>query len=661
MHEDAVPGTVAVPLPPRPILARAVYPLIIVVVICAVYSQAVRFDFLSYDDYDLISQNTDYLGNLRNLAASFTTHVFSTHRAESAYYRPLLLVSFIIDYRLWGLNPFGFHLVNVLLHAAAALVLYFLALHVTRESAVALMTSLLFALHPIQTEAVAWISGRNDILLGLWILLMVFCFIRSGESSVHRRGYLVLSALFFTLALFTKEAAAFCILLLPLYDLCVGKVSWRTLFKAGYLSRFILPAAALILYLFVRLTVIGELIGAERLYGGTPLLQRFFEMPATSAEHFRLLLFPTGLSVVHPRASLFWFQPPWNFAAFLVPPLVAAAIWVSWRRDPVICFGLLWFAVGLLPVLNIFPLAVPVLEHRLYVPLAGLALAGCQGVYRVCGMIAARSRTAGQGIPQSGTRGGTIPHGPVWRDTGGRKIFVIVSATVILILGIVSFERLPVWKDSETLWTDAIAKAPQEPRSYFNLAGYYFDRGQYERTIELLIRYLDRRPGDMTAYSKLRQTYFLAGRYQDAAGICRKMIALNPSNPNRYAEAAELFVRLNMPDSAVAIFQEGLIAVPNSFLLHQELAALYARTGATADAERHYRLALSLSPQSASAHFGLGMIYGLRGEDLQSISHIEEGMKYAKPPPEILQLLRILYARTGQHEKEQELLRDQGP
>jgi len=122
MHEDAVPGTVAVPLPPRPLLARAVYPLIIVVVICAVYSQAVRFDFLSYDDYDLISQNTDYLGNLRNLAASFTTHVFSTHRAESAYYRPLLLVSFIIDYRLWGLNPFGFHLVNVLLHAAAALV-----------------------------------------------------------------------------------------------------------------------------------------------------------------------------------------------------------------------------------------------------------------------------------------------------------------------------------------------------------------------------------------------------------------------------------------------------------------------------------------------------------------------------------------------------------
>ncbi|TLY27615.1 MAG: glycosyltransferase family 39 protein, partial [Ignavibacteria bacterium] len=209
MREDAERSTVDRPHRPHPILPRAVYPLIIVIAVCVVYGQAVRFDFVSYDDYDLITQNTDYLGNFRNLAASFTTHVFSTHRAESAYYRPLLLASFIIDYRLWGLSPFGFHLVNILLHAAAAVVLYFLALRVTRESAVAGMTSLLFALHPVQTEPVAWISGRNDILLGLWILLMVFCFIRSGESSVHRRRYSVLSALFFTIALFTKEAAAF--------------------------------------------------------------------------------------------------------------------------------------------------------------------------------------------------------------------------------------------------------------------------------------------------------------------------------------------------------------------------------------------------------------------------------------------------------------------
>jgi hypothetical protein len=646
MHEDAVRGTVD---PPPPILSRAAYPLIIVAAICAVYSQAVRFDFVTYDDYDLIKQNTEYLGNLRNLSAAFTTHVFSTHRAESAYYRPLLLVSFIADYRLWGLNPFGFHLVNILLHAAAAVVLYFLALRVTREPAVSLVTGLLFAVHPIQTEAVAWISGGNDVLLGLWILLTVFCFIRSGEGSLHRKGYSILTGIFFTLALFTKEAAVFYILLLPLYGLCVGKVSWRTMFKAGYLSRLLLPAMALILYLFVRLQVLGQFIGAERLYGTTPLLQRILEVPSTLAEHFRLILLPMGLSVVHPRDSLFWFQPPWNFAAVLVPLLPAAAIWLSWRREPVICFGLLWFAVGLFPVLNIFPLAVPVLEHRLYVPLAGLALAGCRGAWRLCGMIPARSRLGPAHVPPGGTQ----------RD-GATGIFLSVSAAVILILAIVSFERVPVWKDSETLWTDAIAKAPQDARSYFNLAGYYFDRGEYERTAGLLNRYLDRRPDDMTAYSKLRQTYFLEGQYLDAARICRKMIALNPTNPNRYTEAAELFVHLNVPDSAIAILQDGLNAVPNSFLLHQELGALFARSGNSTDAEREYLLALSSNPKSASAHFGLGLLYGLRGEDLQSIGHIEEGMRYAKPPPEILELLRILYARTGQHEKEQELLREQG-
>ena len=634
MDEDAAPGTAD---PPHLILSRAVYPLIIVAAILAVYSQALRFDFVTYDDYDLIKQNTGYLGSLRNLTAAFTTHVFSTHRAASAYYRPLLLVSFIADYRLWGLNPFGFHLVNILLHAAAAVVLYILALRVTREPAVSLVTGLLFALHPVQTEAVAWISGGNDILLGVWILLMVFCHIRSAESPVHRRLYSILSGIFFTLALFTKESAAFYILILPLYDLCVGKVSWRAMFKAGYFTRLLLPAIALILYLFVRLQVLGEFIGAERLYGTTPLLQRILEVPSTLAEHIRLVFLPVGLSVVHPRESLFWFQPPWNAAAVLVPLLLAAAIWLSWRRDPVVAFGLLWFAVGLLPLLNIFPLAVPVLEHRLYVPLAGLALAGCQGAWRLCGKIS-----------HGGARGAT-------------GIFLPLSAAVILIPGIMAFERVPAWKDSEALWTDAIAKAPQDPRSYFNLAGYYFDRGEYDRTVGLLNRYLYRRPDDIVAYSKLRQSYFLEGQYEDAARVCRKMIALNPTNPNRYTEASELFVHLNAPDSAIAILQEGLIAVPNSFVLHQELGALFARSGNTADAERQYLLALSSNPKSAPAHFGIGMLYGLRGEDLQSISHLEEGMRYAKPPSEILELLRILYARTGQHEKEQELLREQVP
>src|SRR5712692_5278559 len=136
MHEDAVPGIINPRPASHPILSRAIYPLIIVVAICCVYGQTLRFDFVTYDDFDLIYHNTEYLSNIRNLAASFTTHVFTTSRSEGAYYRPLLVASFIADYRLWGLNPLGFHLINVLLHAAAAIVLYNIALRLTRETAV---------------------------------------------------------------------------------------------------------------------------------------------------------------------------------------------------------------------------------------------------------------------------------------------------------------------------------------------------------------------------------------------------------------------------------------------------------------------------------------------------------------------------------------------
>src|SRR5713101_8088916 len=86
--------------------------LLIVFSVGIIYAGAVRFDFVAYDDYELVYQNGDFLSRLSNIATSFTTHVFTTHRTESGYYRPLLLISYIVDYRVWGLNPLGYHLTN---------------------------------------------------------------------------------------------------------------------------------------------------------------------------------------------------------------------------------------------------------------------------------------------------------------------------------------------------------------------------------------------------------------------------------------------------------------------------------------------------------------------------------------------------------------------
>lgn len=568
------------------------YPLVIFAAVVLVYAQTLTFEFVNYDDYDLVYQNAEFLSDPSNIAASFTTHAFTSHREESAYYRPLLLVSFILDYQIWQLNPLGYHLTNLILHGVAAFLLFRLLTMVLKDEALALAGSLLFAMHPIQTESVAWVAGRNDVLVGLFVVMMMYFTAAQRERPERARRYAWLAALSFALALFSKESAAFFIVLPAAYELVLRRTRLRELFAQEWLFFHALAGGTLAVYFAIRLALFGELIGAERLYGILPVETRLMMVPAMLAEHLTLLLAPVRLSVVHPITEVTWLQSPWTYAAVVVVLLFAAAIWWSWKADRRICFGLLWLAAGLFPVLNIFPLAVPILEHRLYSAVAGAALAAVVLLYRLTGPAGKRFQVA---------------------------MFVLIVAAAGA-----SFLRAPVWKTSESLWTDAIAKEPKASRAYFNLAGYYFEKQSYDMTIGLLDSYLALKPDDLLGHVKLRQTYLLTGKYAEANHVSRRMIALSPHNPNRYIEAGMLYERFNMPDSAILIYRQG-IAVDSSFYqLHARIGTVYEALGDRDRALVHYADAIRL---------------------------VERGAKNAHPPSETLQLLRYLYVQTGQTEK----------
>jgi protein O-mannosyl-transferase len=597
------------------------YYLLIIVAIAALYSQTARFDFLTYDDYDLIYQNEAFLSPLSNIAAAFTTQVFGDRHPESVYYRPLLMVSFIVEYHLWGLNPLGYHLMNVVVHIGTTLLLFLLFQKLTGSLWTAVVGGLLFALHPVQTESVAWIAGGNDLLMGLFVVLMFYCYVSSRDETGRRGSWFALSALFFTLALFTKEAAAFYLLLLPLFDLCLNHARVKTLLNRKTLARYSCMAGILAFYVIVRLAVVGSVIGAGSSAGGTPFLLRIQEVPAIVAEYIRLLVVPSRLSIAHPVIQLPWLRAPWLWLAW---GIVIGFVWVlrwTWQRDRIACFGLLWFATGLLPTLDLIPVAVPILEHRMYLPLAGLALA-----------IA---------------RGGFLLFGPESR----RPALKYLPGSVFLLLWLLSFERVSVWQNSETLWLDTIAKSPNYSRAYFNLAGYYYNLQRYAEAAGLLETYIKLKPNEFLGYSKLRETYFVAGEYGEAARVCREMIARSPRDPNRYLEASELFEHLKMPDSAVAVCRSGLAADSNLFQLHEHLGYLLAVRDSMGEAEREYQHALRLNPRYSPAYFGLGKLYALRRQGLPAIHSIEEGMQYGDAPLDVLRLLAYLYTQTGQEEK----------
>jgi Flp pilus assembly protein TadD len=595
--------------------------LVIALCIFAVYGQALRYEFVTYDDFELIAENGGFLSKMSNIVELFKTSAGFTHHSNSAYYRPIQLVTYIFDYQVWQLNPFGYHLTSILLHVATTFVVFLLMMRIVKEKSIALFASLLFALHPIQTESVAWVSGRIDLLLGLAITLMMYFYLCMRQQSEHSTRYRLLAMAAFALALFTKESAAFYLLLLPLYDICVENVSLKELFSRRSRKMVYSMGGILAMYLIVRLNVIGEFVGAERLYGTTPPSERIFNSPAILMEHVALLIAPLRQSIAHPVNELLWLRMPWNILAYIVPLLVVATLWLAWRRDRVLCFGLAWAILGLVPTLNILPIAVPIMEHRLYVPLIGFALV----LARTCALL--------------------------FDATQKKHRYAITIGIIVCVYAVLSFLRIPIWKNSETLWNDSIEKSPRYDRAYFNLAGYYFEQQQYDKTISMMQQYIQLRPDDFVGYARLRQTYFLAGHYSDAAFVCRQLIALSPNIPARYLELGELYEKLGAIDSAAQVYQQGILVNPGVCQLHDRLGSAFIQLGNVEDSRKEYLHAIELEKSYAPPYFGLAKLEAATRNYRQAITWVEEGLKRGNATNDILQLLSYLYEKTGEKEK----------
>ncbi len=599
------------------------YLLLIAVVVAAVYGQSAGFHFIHYDDDELVYRNEQFLSDWGSIFKAFTTHAFVGGGGESVYYRPILLLTFIGEYHLWGLAPAAYHLDNVLFHLLATLLFFWLAEALTGNSLTALFAALLFALHPVQTESVAWVAGRNDVLLGIFILLTILFYVLASRDDRRRTLYRTLSILAFGLALFTKESAAFYLLLLPLFDLCIGGFGLRELATRRRLGNYAPYAALLVGYLFVRLAIFGAFIGAERLYGHTPLLDRMLTSPAILAEHLRLLLIPAGLSVAHPVDGLFWDRWPWKIAAVVVVLLLPAAIGWSWRRDRVVSFGLLWTAVGFLPLTNFIPVAIPILEHRLYVPIAGFALAIAQGAFAV-------------GVHR-------------------RRAAIAALAAVVLLLAGISFLRLPVWRTGTDLFRDAVEKAPTDLRSYFSLAQASYESNDYPQSVHWLREYLDRDSTDVRPYLLLREVYYVQNQNNRVAEICRRLIELEPGNPRRYLEAGVIYEEMNRFDTAVAYYRRGLSMDAQDAELHLRMGVVEARLGNAEEAVPQLLASLSVDSTSEEAYLVLAKVYAARGRADAAIVLLQRGLSILPGSRTLAGVLKDLYLRTG-HQREAEMI-----
>ncbi|HMD14889.1 MAG TPA: tetratricopeptide repeat protein, partial [Bacteroidota bacterium] len=564
-----------------------------------------------------VYHNAIFLSHWENVGTAFGSHAFVGAGGESIYYRPLLTVSYIIDFHIWKLNPFGYHLTNILLHCLTSLGVFFLLLFICQLEFPAFAGALVFAIHPIQTESVAWIAGRNDVLLGFFVVAMMIFYAVSIAQPANEKWFRFFAWLAFLAALFTKESSVFYLLLLPLYDLCTGTSTLRKIGSFDYFRKIRMMIITVIVYCGIRLMIFGTVIGAERLYGHRTIGERLADVFPIIAENLKFIFLPINLSIAHPVNELQWFLFPWNILAFAsVLILIVGAVWF-WRNDRILCFGVLWIVVGFLPLMGLIPVAIPILEHRLYVPMAGFAV------------VAARSMQL------------------LLEKSNFRTVSYFVVFLLGIILAFASYRRLPVWSNGITLFTDAVQKAPSYPTSFFSLGAAYFEAEQYTEAIQPMKMYLSQAPVDPNALSLLREIYFRAQRYTDGAEISRKLILLEPHNALRRFEAGMLFEAMHQYDSAMVMYQKGLTLDTTNDELYLHLAGMYQKQGRMEDAEKCYQRVLQENPLDAVAPVSLARAFENQGNNDEAIHVLEQRIAAGEPSREMIDLLVSLYNKSG--------------
>lgn len=511
----------------------------------AVYANALHNPFV-WDDFRTVADNPSlvYLGDVRRIVLQDRS-------------RPMVNLSYAVDQALWGPQPFGFHFGSVFLHVLNVALLFLVIRRLIEDwqawrpglsppppEIVAAAAVWLFAVHPVMTEAVGYISGRADVLCATFVLLALLALRRWAGGGSSR--WLAIGVVCWLYAMGSKETAAVFPLLLLAYRSTVVDPDDRRL-RARLLRVGLGLTAGAVVAGVIRLAVLFLIENP----GGTHIYWWHLVVEADVVrQYLELLILPSEQSVMHPTVSIaHWSQVRASVALGFLALLVAMAVWCRRRAGPV-SFGLTWFLLALAPpgVLVVFDLAHPMAEHRAYQANGGLFL--CVGF--IVGWLLMRPHTT----------------------ASARRLLMIVLGFGVVTFGAITVVRNAVWSDPRILWLDAVRKAPDVWLPHLLLGESLHAAGQREAAL--------------AAYTEARR--------------------LRPDYPDISLKLGLCLIELGRLDSARQVFEETRVEAPWSPLGPQGLGTVALLEGDPESARRHFVEALARDPRSAAARESLALL-----------------------------------------------------
>lgn len=596
------------------------YPWIFLILpLILIYGQTLGFEFTNWDDDEYVTQNL--------LIQSLHAENLKTMFSDFYYlmYIPFTLLSYALEYKLAGESGALFHFTNLLLHTANTLLVFVLARQILKQTSWAWLAALLFGIHPLRVESVAWVSERKDVLYTFFLLLSLI----QWQKYILQKSNLSLafSLLFFVFSGLSKATA---VLLVP-YIILLDYVSGRKWSAKLLLEKIPFIVVALLIG-WLQLKGIQGAVESQKDATGYSGIEHFFILGYSYIFYFLKTILPFPLSAYYPLPDKV--TTGLHMGYYLAPLCIIGilyGLYVCWRNNKTFwVFGMLWFSAGVFLFLKLRP--------------GGFFIAGDRYTY---------SASIGLCIALAG----------IMKQTDIRKSEILykISLGFAVICMLLSFRQAGIWKNSITLFQDIISKNPDFYMAYVNL-GTAFEKKQkytealesYRKAIQLnpafdqpwyntgnvylalnqpeqsivpLQRAVQVNPRFTKAWNNLGSAYFKINRFDSAAVCYRKALELEPDYPSAISNLGQALLKAGQVEEGFRYLNKGLSLQPADPVLRMQVGEAAERLGQDSLAEACYRAVLKSHPQIPESYMAMAGLQLKRGNVSSALEWCDETLK----------------------------------
>lgn len=537
-----------------------------------------NLEFLSWDDNVYVYENP----LVRNLSWTGIQDIFRNFVMGN--YHPLVILSYALEYSIVGIKPNLYHYTNLCLHIGTTLLALRLTHQITKNLPLAFVFALLFGLHPLRVESVAWVTERKDVLYGFFYLcaLSVWMIFKESKKRIHFIGVLIL----FILSCLSKGQAVTLPIAIILIELLSGKQPKDLIKNIPILITFIPSILFGIIAIYAQKSG-GNIRSSEAFTAFEQILIGCWSM----LFYIPKFIFPIPLVPFYPYP-----EAPLSVIWYLAPIAIlglAAILYFTWEKNKDLFFGLSFFLLHIIPVAQFLPVGNAIAADRyFYIPGIGLTWILAWAIFKL--------------LPE--------------------KKALLTGVSISIIWGFMSYHQVKIWKNTETFFSYIIEKDPSVDFAFVNLGRYLEKQNRKREAADIYLEGIKANPNYPDQYNDGGYTLSHLGKYDSAKIILMKAISLAPDMAEAYNNMGYNFSMMQQFDSSEVYLKESIRLNPKNETAFNNLGSTYSMQGKLNEAIETFEKAIQLKPDYADAFNNQGSSYGMLGNNTKALELFQKAI-----------------------------------